>query len=221
MRLARIYDLKPAGGSGDFLQSRKIGKQQVGAFVRRGSSRETERQNRGLHHDTSRALYLGHETFLGLPVRRLNERQRDAERVTQAVVVLPPVGDVAVEQFLERLARPRGRVNAVRDGIDHVAREHELRYLAMKARDPIMIVTEVECEVTEVEDAVATEDFAVLVKIVQPEDTTHEIERKFVVAGGHRRVRREDTTLANEFDILAREAAAAVRGGALVEQLEA
>ena len=128
--------------------------------------------------------------------------ERDADRIAQVQVVAPPLGDPLVEQRRERGGGPGHRVHPVRDRVDRIVGEHGARHVAVAHRHAVDEPREVQREVRHVQHplvhpARALEQRHALVA----EHVPHHLERELVVAGRHRRVRREDAALAHRFEV--------------------
>ena len=138
------------------------------------------------------------------------------------MVVVPPLGNLVVQQLLQRAGDPGGGVDAVGDGVDVVVGEHLLRDLAVLHGDAVDVAREAQRQVGHVEQAVvqaaeALDGVAALVA----EDGVHLVEAELVVPGGHRRVGGEDASLAIAVDIFLGGSAQGRAGEALLQQADA
>src|SRR2546430_13090678 len=97
MRFSCVDDLKLTGGLGDFAETVEIGKNQVGAFVTSGATREADGEDIGVELEASFLANGFKEVVLGNEVRGPNFFRRQAERTAKRIIVFAPGGDVAVE----------------------------------------------------------------------------------------------------------------------------
>src|SRR5206468_4442262 len=112
-----------------------------------------------------------------------------------------PARNVAVEQLLKGGRSPGGGMDAVSDGINCVAGEHQLRHFSMLLGHAVDVVAEIEREVSQVQSAFAAEDLFHREYIRATEHAAHEIERELVVSGRNRCVRGKDALRTHRFHV--------------------
>ena len=79
----------------------EVGEHQVGALVRRGAPRESDREHLRVERDAGARGDRRDHRLLRFGVRRANLGERNADGVAQIQVVRPPLGDAPVEQASE------------------------------------------------------------------------------------------------------------------------
>ena len=194
--LARIDELERADRLRYFDEPRGIPEQQVGTLVDRRAPRETDGENLGLQADAGAPLHLCEKHFLRLAVRCPDKPLGDVERVTQAGVVFAPARDMLVEQPGDGGTGPGGHMHAVGDGVDVVLGEHLLRHMPMALCHSVDVVAVVEREVRHVQHRVGAEFLLAFRKrpLITGDHLMHEVQRKLVLPGRHRRVGRENAS---------------------------
>lgn len=116
--------------------------------------------------------------------------QGDAGGVAEVEGVFAPAGDVFVEDAGHVLAGPCDGVDAVGDGVDVVAGEHERGDFAVALGDAVDVVAEVQAGVGHVEHAVVDEEAAAFERALLFDDGVDLVHCEAVVPGG------DDRTLA-------------------------
>ncbi len=115
---------------------------------------------------------------------------------------MPPLGNLFVEELVEGLREPRGRVDAVGDGVHAVLGEHALRDLAVLHRHAVDVAREAQCKVGHVQQTVVqrTETLDAGGALVA-KDGVHLVGAELVMPGRHGRVGGEDAGLANGLSV--------------------
>ena len=135
-------------------------------------------------------------------MRGANFLERNADGVAQVQVVRAPFGNAPVEQALKRRRRPCARVHAVGDRVDREVREHALRHFAVLHRHAVHEAREAQRDVGHVERAARRRSAPPrAARSARRRAPREDIERELVVAGRHRRVRREHAAAADRLDV--------------------
>ena len=112
-------------------------------------------------------------------------------------------------------------VNAVGDRLDAIFAEHLLRYSPVPLGDAVDVVAEIQRQVGHVQQMAVAGQFSLDVPdLVPADDLVHQLHREFVMAGGHRRMRRKDALPPHAFDMLRLDLFAAGPVELLIEQLD-
>src|SRR5262245_50744148 len=102
MGFAAEDDLQRTNALRDLGKTLRIREDQVGALVRRGATREADREHLWIERDTgARGNRLNH-CALRFGVRGANLRKRNADGVAEIEIVRTPLGNALVEQTLNR-----------------------------------------------------------------------------------------------------------------------
>ena len=113
---------------------------------------------------------------------------RDTECISQAEVVSSPSRDVMVVEILKRRADPARSVNSICNPVDLVMNVLPAWdkgvgcHFSMALGDAIDVVAQVKGEVSQVQDALATEDLMIVKDLIAAQDSFNEVERKLVMS---------------------------------------
>ena len=91
----------------------EVAEKQVAAFVRRCPPGEAQGQNARVHLRRTFPVHVLNKPLFAPGVRLPNINARDAERASQAEIVLVPIGNVSVEQLPKWLRCPGASVYTV------------------------------------------------------------------------------------------------------------
>jgi hypothetical protein len=202
MRLATVHDLELPHRARDLRQLVEVREDEIRALVRRRAAREADRHHRRIEELTGAPRDLGEQGALAGRVRLADLLERYANGIPQIQIVAPPLRHPPVEQLRELRTGPRHRVHAVGDRVHRILREHPARHVAVAHRHAVHEAREVQREVRHVQHPLVhpARSFQERDTLVA-EHVAHHLERELVVAGRHRRVRREDAAVAHRLQI--------------------
>ena len=176
----------------------RIGKEQAGALVGGHAAGKAQREHARVEHLSGARANLGQQRLLGLFVRMENLVLGQVDRVAQEEVVATPGGNVFVQQLLEGLANPGGRMHSVGDGVDGKLREHGPRNLTVLHGHAIGVAAETEREQRHVQHAVANTAQAFQARgAIAAEDAPGLLHAEAVVPRGHRGMGGKDALRTN------------------------
>ncbi len=226
MRFASVDDLKMSGVLRDLAQAVQVREDQIRALVSRGTPRKTDREDFFIETE-ARFFANGFQKFvLGDEMCRPDFFRRKPKRAAKTVIVLAPLGDLAIEELLKWRRGPRPGVNAVGDGFDRNFREHLARSDAVLLGHTIDVLAETQRQVGHVQMSAACRSFLqiriVLLGLQRAlhklrngsvlkiekfallrEDARQVFDRKAVVASGNGRVRGENALGTDFFYVFA------------------
>src|SRR5260370_23418948 len=141
-------------------------------------------------------------------MRFTNGWQRNADGVTEIIIVGAPTGNVSVKQLTERRRCPSNGMNAVGDRADVICRKHSAGNLTVAHSHTVHVSRESQRQVCHVQ-GVAFPGFGLVEQrhLFASENLAYQTALELVVAGGNRSVGSEDAHSGAAISVELRQAA--------------